>query len=86
MCSSDLLEFKSDQVRIENNIVYTLDGKMLGYLLANGRVYINLGSNQDGESRKREERIEELEKQHLMQQQTIDELKQQIHYLMNALK
>ena len=80
------LEFNKDQVIIENNIVKTLDGKTLGFLLANGKVYINLGSNLDGDSRKRDERVEALEKQHLKQQLLIEELKQQIQFLMNAMK
>ncbi|MBT3786349.1 hypothetical protein HOF92_15350, partial [bacterium] len=80
------LEFDRDQVKIKGNYVQTLDGKTLGFLLSNGKVYVNLGSNLDGDSQNQDERIEELEQQHKQQQQTIDELKQQIKYLMKALK
>ena len=80
------LEFNKEQVVIEDNIVKTLDGKTLGFLLANGKVYINLGSNLDGDSKKRDERVEALEQQHKQQQLLIDELKQQIQFLMNTMK
>lgn len=39
--------FRVDDVRVNNAVVSTLDGKQIGYLLASGHVYINVSSTQN---------------------------------------
>ena len=62
-----------EQVLIDNGLVYTLDGKALGTLLADGNVYINIGS-ESFETVELRQKIKDLE-------QRLSEMQKQINFI-----
>ncbi len=63
-----------EQVMIEDGLVYTLDGKAIGSLLPDGKVYINIGS-ESYETTELKQKIRSLEER-------LSEMQKQINFIM----
>jgi len=71
------LPVNQQQVQIEGRVVQTLDGVRVGLLLSDGTVYINLNPASE---------VQELREKLKKQKQQIEELQDQVRFLMQKMK
>jgi hypothetical protein len=83
--------FNKNQVKIINGVVFTKDNKQLGYLLARGDVYINIGSNNrnselNAKTDFLESRINEKEAEIALLKEENEELNSRLAHLEKMMK
>lgn len=68
--------FKKDRVKIKENVVSTIDGQPIGYLLASGHVYVNISSNSN--LNETVNKIQKLENENLEMRKRLEKLERAI--------